>query len=78
MRQKTECIVITFATTTQAMQMEQYCKERQLPGRIIPVPSQISAGCGLAWKIHLDEQEQMINQWQQANIGWDGVYRVEL
>ena len=42
-------LVITFHTTTDAMMMEQVCKENDADGRIIPVPRSISAGCGLAW-----------------------------
>ena len=40
--------MITFHTTTDAMAMERYCKKKE-PGRLIPVPGTISAGCGLAW-----------------------------
>lgn len=42
-------VVVTFHTTTQAILMEQCCKRENVPGRLIPVPRQISAGCGMAW-----------------------------
>lgn len=42
-------LVITFPTTTEAMAMEQICKTTGAPGRLIPVPREISAGCGMAW-----------------------------
>lgn len=48
-RIKTSKVVITFHTTTQAILMEQCCKRENIPGRLIPVPRQISAGCGMAW-----------------------------
>lgn len=48
-RVKTLKVVITFHTTTQAMKMEQCAREAGVPGRLIPVPRQISAGCGMAW-----------------------------
>lgn len=38
--------VVTFHTTTDAMAMEKACKEAGAPGRLIPVPREISAGCG--------------------------------
>lgn len=44
-----ERAVFTFPTTTDAMHMEYLCGKRNLPGRMIPVPTSISAGCGLAW-----------------------------
>ena len=49
MIKKTEKLVITFYTTTDAMAMERLCKETGADGRLIPVPRAISAGCGLAW-----------------------------
>lgn len=49
MIKKQNKLVITFKTTTMAMAMEATCKRIQAPGRLIPVPKSISAGCGLAW-----------------------------
>ena len=43
MRKKERKTVITFATTTAAIHMEQCCKKEQLPGRLIPVPTAITA-----------------------------------
>lgn len=42
-------VVYTFPSTVQALRMEQCCKQEELDGRLIPVPKQISAGCGMAW-----------------------------
>ena len=48
MRKKELKLVVTFHTTADAMAMEKACKENNTPGRIIPVPRAISAGCGLS------------------------------
>ena len=53
MRLKKPALVVTFAATADAMAMERYCMERNLPGRLIPIPREIHAGCGLAWKLLL-------------------------
>ena len=50
MREKRPALVITFPTTAAAMGCESLCRERGLPGRTIPVPGEVAAGCGLAWK----------------------------
>lgn len=42
-------LIVTFHTTTDAMAMEKMCKEQNIPGRLIPVPRALSAGCGLSW-----------------------------
>ncbi|WP_371363724.1 hypothetical protein SRRS_46080 [Sporomusa rhizae] len=46
-RKKQPKLVITFPTTTAAMAMEAACEAKH--GRLIPIPREISAGCGLAW-----------------------------
>lgn len=51
-RVKTPTLVITFPTTSAAMACEKTCQDNGLPGRIIPVPGEVRAGCGLAWKAH--------------------------
>lgn len=49
MRKKELKLIVTFHTTADAMAMEKACKEHDVPGRLIPVPREISAGCGLSW-----------------------------
>lgn len=54
MRKKELKLVVTFHTTADAMAMEKACKECEAEGRLIPVPREISAGCGLAWCASLE------------------------
>ena len=61
MRAKEPKIVVTFVNTTDAMKMEAVCEERKVPGRMIPVPEVISAGCGLAW-CSAPENEDVIRE----------------
>ena len=49
MRLKQPRLIVTFHTTTAAMGMETACTKAGLPGRLIPVPREITAGCGMAW-----------------------------
>lgn len=49
MREKARKVLWTFATTAQAMKMEARCREAGVPGRLIPLPRQVSAGCGMVW-----------------------------
>lgn len=68
MRKKELKLVVTFHTTADAMAMEKACKEHGVPGRIIPVPRVISAGCGLAWCAELDERDQISDIMKQVGI----------
>lgn len=68
MRKKELKLVVTFHTTADAMAMEKACKERNVPGRIIPVPRAISAGCGLSWCAPLSDREQIVSMMREAGI----------
>ena len=59
MREKKEKLVVAFYTTADAMKMEEVCKKEQVPGRLIPVPREISAGCGMAWSSETEERERL-------------------
>ena len=54
MRKKEPCYIITFASTADAILFEKRAVTARLPGRLIPLPPVISAGCGMAWKLRLD------------------------
>ncbi|MEZ3488282.1 MAG: DUF3343 domain-containing protein [Lachnospiraceae bacterium] len=68
MRKKELRLVVTFHTTADAMAMEKACKEYQVPGRIIPVPRAISAGCGLSWCASLEDRQQIVAMMRKAGI----------
>ena len=68
MRKKELKLVVTFHTTADAMAMEKACKEHHVPGRIIPVPRVISAGCGLAWCAGVEDREQIAVMMKETGI----------
>ena len=68
MRKKELKLVVTFHTTADAMAMEKACKEQNAPGRIIPVPRAISAGCGLSWCADLSDKERIAEAMQSVGI----------
>lgn len=76
MLQKKLCLVVTFDATAAAMAAEKYCLERGVPGRLIPVPREITAGCGLAWKAEADQEEAVTAALEVADIAYSGVHRV--
>lgn len=68
MRKKELRLIVTFHTTADAMAMEKACKEYAVPGRLIPVPRVISAGCGLSWCTELEERENIKAMMQSVGI----------
>lgn len=73
MREKKKYKVITFHTTTEAMNMEKCCGEHQIPGRLIPVPGEIAAGCGLAWRMTVAEHAQYEQEMADMGMRFEAV-----
>lgn len=51
MREKKAYRVLAFHNTSEAMAFEKQAAVLGIEGRLIPIPGEISAGCGLAWRI---------------------------
>ena len=78
MREKQERFVVTFATTTGAMAMERACRAAGLPGRLIPVPRSITAGCGMCWSAPPSSREELEALVVREKLDVDGLYAVLL
>ena len=78
MRKKQERFVVTFATTTGAMAMEQACRSAGLPGRLIPVPRSITAGCGMCWSAPPSAREELEALVVREKLDVDGLYNILL
>ena len=74
MIRKQQRVVFTFHTTTDAMAAESLCKG--LGGRMIPVPGEITADCGLAWCAAPEQEEALMKALRTAAIPVQGVYRL--
>ena len=61
-----------YLPTTWAMAAEELFRRAGLPGRMIPVPSQIAAGCGLAWKALPQERDALCTALDTAAVGHSG------
>ncbi len=66
-------LILSFHTTTDAMAAEALCREKKIPGRIIPVPPDIKADCGLAWRTDPENREALSRalSGKVAPAGWN-------
>ncbi len=78
MLKKSLSLILTFEKTTQAMACERFCQDNQLPGRLIPVPREITAGCGLAWKAPPGEKGAICAALDEAKLSWAQAYILEI
>ena len=69
-------VVITFYTTTDAMGMESLCKAHHMGGRMIPVPGEITADCGLAWCADPEWEEPLLGLMKTAGLPCQGVHHL--
>jgi hypothetical protein len=65
-------VVITFGSTLDAFAFEDAARAAGLPGRLIPLPTGISASCGLAWKLPAGADADALPALRR-----EGVYRHE-
>lgn len=78
MRKRTRKVVFAFDSTAEAMHMEACCAESGCAGRLIPVPRQITAGCGLAWSAPWEEKSALEQMVKNYNIAVQGQYDLML
>ena len=78
MRERTEKCIVTFRTTTGAMAMERACKAAGVPGRLIPVPRSITAGCGMCWAAPPAAREAVEELVMEQGLDVDGIYAIIL
>ncbi|HIV42120.1 MAG TPA: DUF3343 domain-containing protein [Candidatus Mediterraneibacter guildfordensis] len=76
MRKKELKLIVTFHTTADAMAMEKACREDNIPGRLIPVPREISAGCGLAWCALPDQRESLLSVMAENGIEQEDLHEI--
>ncbi len=78
MRERSEKCVITFRATAGAMAMESACEEAGLPGRLIPVPRIVTAGCGLCWAAPPECRDALEDLVMKKHLDADGIYGIIL
>lgn len=57
MLEKSEKLVAAFGSTHDALLCEQLCREADVPGRLIPIPTDITADCGLCFMMPPEEKD---------------------
>ena len=78
MDRKGKVLLVTFRTTTGAMAMERACRETEVPGRLIPVPPKIRAGCGMCWKAPVEARETVESLVIRQALDVDGLYELTM
>ena len=76
MREKKLQCIFSFKNTVDALEMEKIGEKRKLSGRLIPLPSIISAGCGLAWTTEPENKERMLSVLKEEGLEPSSVHDI--
>lgn len=68
--------LVTLHTVSDALQLEALLKEASVPGRVIPVPRQLSSSCGYAVQAQALHKEGMEDFLLKNCLAWDTLYEV--
>ncbi|MDD7267425.1 MAG: DUF3343 domain-containing protein [Lachnospiraceae bacterium] len=77
-RQKQEICLLTFENTHEAMRFEALAAAAGLNGRLIPLPGQIRAGCGLAWRSPAALYDSVVKLAEEREIKDSEIHRLLL
>lgn len=56
--------------------METACRARRVPGRLIPLPGEISAGCGLAWSTAPENREKLLRMAEENQLIYEALHEI--
>lgn len=70
--------VVTFHTTTAALAMQAAAKRCGLHGRLAPIPRQLSAGCGFAWREPASSEDALRRVIAQEDIEVEALVMLDL
>lgn len=76
MLKKTMKIIISFHSFSEVLKFEKECKNNGIKGRIIPIPREISAGCGMVWSSELDTENELMKIIEVENIEIKSIYKL--
>lgn len=77
MLMKKEQRIIAFPSTTMALKMEKCCLEQRRVGRLIPLPGEISTGCGLAWCEPVSNEMTLLDFLKKNGIIYEKIVKME-
>lgn len=70
--------MVAFPTTTEAMHLQAVASDAGLTGRLVPIPRQLSAGCGLAWSEPAASFDQVRRTLDEHSIAYEQLCVLEL
>lgn len=71
-------LVVTFATITDAINCDKEAKKSQVKGRLVPIPRQISADCGMVWRGDINMRQEVNELLENNHIAYEDILELDL
>jgi len=78
MRQKTTKLVIAFPSITAVMALDAIYTKEMGSGKIIPLPPEISLGCGLAWLDLPSSEDYLCKLMEENSIPYSTISHIQM
>ncbi len=52
-------VYVTYYTYSEAISTEYVCKNKKVKGKLVSVPRELSAGCGIAFETNIDNFDKI-------------------
>lgn len=70
-------LVITFDNPTHAFAFESACKKGNIAGRLLPVPVELTGGCGIGWTSKIEDKYIVEDFIKQNNLAVGHILELE-
>lgn len=78
MHKQQKSILISFPSLFYAIKMEKICSDNKIKGKLIPIPREISAGCGISWVSEINLKNNLKQLIDTNNILIEKIYEIIL
>ena len=79
MLEKQKRIIVTYFNSSEAIATEKICNSHGLSGgRIITTPRQLTADCGMAFSIGMENKDKLVELLKSEKIKYDKIVELNL
>lgn len=76
MKESKYSICVTFYNTVEAIGFERFCEKEGIIGRLIPLPTEISAECGLAFSCTSHGKEELQEKLSSKGVAYLEIFAI--
>ena len=71
-------LIVTFFTSSAAMATEKFCKEKNIDGKLISAPRNLSSDCGISYATSVSNRDKLIELLKEKNIEYEKMVDMEI